>query len=160
MSVDTKGLLKGEVTPEEVKDLLQQKGYKNIHIERHDERKDDGNYYNFSFITFDGNTNRRRLTISYNSDRTEFNELIKNEVNQIKGDKYTSISLGKDEEAIKIITSIIKQFGGYIDIDDCDDVDYQFIPMNKQFELKPIIHVTMKDIYDKFGGIVIIDDYK
>ena len=71
----------------------------------------------------------------------------------------TSLSLGKWNSSVEIIKDIVTHFGGgWIDEDDCDSEDYYPIESNPDGSIKPVIKVTMQDIYDKFGGIVVITD--
>ena len=56
-----------------------------------------------------------------------------------------------------MITNSVKAFGGWIDYDDCDDESYIEFKANIDNPIK-IRHVTRKEIYEKFGEFVIIDD--
>jgi len=69
----------------------------------------------------------------------------------------TSISLGYSGESIEIIQSIVSHFGGWVDENDCDDNPYYYIGCSP-IDIKPVIHITRKQLYEKFGGVVIIDD--
>lgn len=40
-----------------------------------------------------------------------------------EGGEYTSLSLACNEESVKIMTEILEYFGGYLDINDCDDIE-------------------------------------
>ena len=69
----------------------------------------------------------------------------------------TGLSIGYDEDGKELMARIVKAFGGWIDYNDCDDEEYV------KFEKGSVVpitvkHITMKDIYDAFGGFVIIDD--
>ena len=70
----------------------------------------------------------------------------------------TFISLGCFGNSKEIIESITKHFGGWFDADDCDGEPYVFIGQNADLDIKPVIKVTMQDIYEKFGGTVVIVD--
>lgn len=69
----------------------------------------------------------------------------------------TNLSLGCDDDAKNIMEKIVKAFGGWIDYNDCDDEE--FIKFEKDSE-SPITvrHITMADVYEAFGGFVVIDD--
>ena len=53
---------------------------------------------------------------------------------------------------------LVSQFGGWIDENDCDDEDYYPISKDTDGNITPVILVTMEEIYQKFGGVVIIKD--
>lgn len=53
---------------------------------------------------------------------------------------------------------LVLQFGGWIDENDCDDEDYYPISKDADGNISPVLLVTMEDIYQKFGGVVIIKD--
>lgn len=72
---------------------------------------------------------------------------------EYENEPYIWMSLGKFGTAKDIIFNIVKQFGGEIDEDDCDDIG--FIPVEKDaIEIPKVMEVTYKDICEKFGGIV------
>ena len=59
----------------------------------------------------------------------------------------------------KIIKELVAYFGGgWIDENDCDDEEYYPIELNNDGSVKPVKYVTMNDIYEKFGCVVIIKD--
>lgn len=69
----------------------------------------------------------------------------------------TSLSLGYDDDAKNIMERIVKAFGGWIDYNDCDDEE--FVKFEKGSESPITIkHITMADVYEAFGGFVVIDD--
>ena len=71
----------------------------------------------------------------------------------------TTISLGRDKNSVDIIKTLVAQFGGgWIDENDCDDNDFYPIEMDADGNIKPVIYVTMEEIYEKFGGVVIIKE--
>ena len=81
---------------------------------------------------------------------------IENGLEDLVYSDTTYLSLGYDDEAVEIMNMIVQHFGGWIDENDCDDNLYTYVGKNKESET-PVIHVTMEEIYEKFGGIVIID---
>lgn len=60
---------------------------------------------------------------------------------------------------ITIIEDIIRHFsGGWLDRNDCDDIPYEPIPADNCEDIKPIRTVTLQEVYEKFGEVVIIED--
>lgn len=62
-----------------------------------------------------------------------------------------SLSLGNDEDAIKIVNDILSYFGGWIDVNDCDDIPYVPVECNSNDKIEPLKYITMEDIYKAFG---------
>ena len=98
---------------------------------------------------------------SKESDRNRTLTIIeyKSNPNMVKEDEpYIYISLGLFGNAKDIIFNIVKQFGGEMDEDDCDDIGY--VPVEKDaIELPKVMEVTYDDICKKFGCIVKIKEY-
>ena len=68
----------------------------------------------------------------------------------------TYISLSCWGNSIEIIKKIASHFGGWMDENDCDDEEYYEVsPTGEKIEVKM---VTMQEIYEKFGEIVIIKE--
>lgn len=158
MSVDTKGLLKGRIDIEEVANIIKNK-FKTEYIKI---EKEKDNVYNIEgkefrseygriFFTYKGDN--RILSYYFSTSQSDIKQ--HDEVNQ--ENIYTQISLGYWGDSEKIITEIVKEYGGYIDKNDCDDIDYEPIEVDSNGNIIPVIHVTMTDIYEKFGAIVVID---
>ena len=69
----------------------------------------------------------------------------------------TYLSLGYWGSSIEIIKEIVAHFGGgWIDENDCDDKEYYPIELDVDGNIKPVQYVTMNDIYEKFGSVVVI----
>jgi hypothetical protein len=64
--------------------------------------------------------------------------------------------LGCWGDSVEIIKDIVTHFGGWIDENDCDDKEFYPILKNEDGNIKPIIYITKEELYEKFGGIVII----
>ena len=153
MSIDTNGLLKGNVSHIEIIEFLKKKF--NIENITHSVTKDPTFTKFYSKPIYHGfiqieikNEHRSMFYISGKPKDDSYTEVDDGE--------YTYISLGHNELAEEIIESIVTEFGGYIDYNDCDDEG--FIPVAKEGRFKPIRRVTMKEIYEKFGEVVIITD--
>ncbi len=174
MGVDTKGLLRGRVLPEDVLNYIRQtfdpnaildvklnnygddSGYEWIR-ERYD---DSGEWKTWSgFIHFhDGVKDRECFiiiqTIIHGKTLSIIRALIWKIWLKLKLHIYHSIKM---IARLMILKKIVEHFGGWVDEDDCDDEPYYPLLKNKDGTIKPAIHVTMNDIYEKFGATVIID---
>lgn len=52
---------------------------------------------------------------------------------------------------------IVAHFGGgWVDENDCDDKEYYPIETNPDRSIRPVQYVTMEEIYEKFGSVVVI----
>ena len=49
---------------------------------------------------------------------------------------YTYLSLGCWGSSVEIMTIIAEYFGGWLDENDCDDIDYFFIPKSKNIDIE------------------------
>ncbi|MFL1672534.1 hypothetical protein [Paenibacillus dendritiformis] len=109
MGVDTKGFLSQEITAIDVYNIIQSKfdSEAGLHIEE----DGDGEIGN---IVFKFNNDIRNLIYCVTSDRlpgTEFDSKT-----------HVSLILGNWGESAHIMTEIVKEFGGYVDENDCDDI--------------------------------------
>lgn len=81
-------------------------------------------YFESGFISFDYKGERRNLFYFYANyysfDNYTFKNNLHNNTRELNGDN-TSLSLGATGYAVEILTQIAKEFGGYIDENDCDD---------------------------------------
>lgn len=177
MGVDTHGKIKGFVRHEEIFNYIRQKFDSNAidyvtkqnnhsidecnwkyEINKHSE--DNENWYYISgFISFKYGDEERQLFYMYNNlnsfENLEYyadyglEDMVKSET--------TYLSLGCWGSSIKIIKEIVAYFGGgWVDDNDCDDIPYYPVELNKYGNIKPVVYVTMEDIYEKFGSIVVI----
>ena len=173
MGVDTKGLLKGKIEHEEVLSFIRQKFDENAksHIElkdygsdsKHDwikERYDNtGKWLTRSgFISFNDGTEETNIFYCYTNNNSYENleyyedcgleDMVKSET--------TYLSMSCFGSSKKIMKEIVSHFGGWIDENDCDNEPYYPIIKNVDGSIKPVIRVTMEELYEKFGGVVII----
>ena len=75
------------------------------------------------------------------------------------GVETTYVGMPASNKSVEIIKSIIANFGGgWIDENDCDDDDYYYVDGNGN--VKSVKHVTLEEVYEKFGEIVVIDNFK
>ena len=174
MGVDTKGKLKGYVSPQEVLNFIQQtidsnaksyvelKDYGIVNYDWIKERYGKTNKWLITsgFIDFtDKSGEQRSLFYCYNNinsyENLEYYSTYGLE-NMVKSET-TDIMLGCHGESVDVIKSIVTEFGGWIDENDCDNEVYYPIEKDSNGNIKQVFHVTMEDIYEKFGGVVIID---
>jgi hypothetical protein len=173
MGVDTRGLLKGDISAEEILNFIRHNYDKNAKSYVTD--KDYGSLKEVLFNEKYGDRDNwivkyGNIDFSYKGeDRSLF--YYKSNINYYENLKYyseyglenmvksetTSISLGCWGNSVQIIKDIVREFGGWIDENDCDDISYYLIEKDSKGDIKPVIYVTMEDIYEKFGGIVVIN---
>ena len=72
--------------------------------------------------------------------------------------EVTDISLCYSGESIEIIKSIVTEFGGWVDENDCDEIPFYPIGAKATRKTKPVIYITREELNNKFGGIVVIRD--
>jgi hypothetical protein len=149
MGVDTHGIINRKMDKEEVFNFIR------AAFDISAEMRFSSNDRNFAYILFKDGIEDRQLVVMSSNDR-EINEHSDLEFEDSTQKDYVWLSLGHWGNSIDIMKRIIAHFGGYVDENDCDDEDYYFIPANSEGNIPPIIRVTMKEIYEKFGGIVII----
>lgn len=181
MGVSTQGRIKGYVSHDEILNFIRQKydinAYSTVKKEiindikqitwKHsinEHSEDNDHWYDYSgYICFKDGEETRRLFYFYTNvngfDNLEYykdyglEDMVRSE--------YVSISLHMHGNSIDIIKNIVAHFGGgWLDENDCDDKEYYPIDIDKDGTIKPVIYVTMSDIYEKFGGVVIITDNK
>lgn len=160
MSVDCQGLLLGKISTEDIANVIKQNLGCGVTINKSDEEsvmycsEDKTNYIISNYINFTYKDEERSLHVFYDSIQHD----IKNYKDYVDTTKeYTQISLGHWGSDKEIMEEIIKEFGGYIDYNDCDDEYYVQIAQDKNNSIKPVIHITMEELYEKYGAIVVID---
>ena len=177
MSVDTHGKIKGFIRHEEILNFIRQKWDKDAtddvkkritcpisecdwkyKINEHSE--DNENWYSVhGFICFKYNDEDRMLFYNYSNlnsyENLEF--YSKHNLREMVETETTYLSLGYWGSSVEIIKEIVAHFGGgWIDENDCDDKEYYPIELNEDGSIKPVEYVTMEDIYEKFGRVVVI----
>lgn len=177
MGMDTIGKIKGYIRHEEIFNFIKQKYDKNakdcvtLNVNRplnkcnweytiNEHSEDNENWYDISgFIYFDNNGEQRMLFYNYSNINCleNIDYYAEWHLEDMVRSETTHISLGYHGNSVNIIKEIIAHFGGgWIDENDCDDIPYYPVEVNKDGSIKPVVYVTMEDIYDKFGGIVVI----
>ena len=177
MSVDTHGKIKGFVRHEEILNFIRQKWDKDARdtVEKridcpmsecnwkykvNEHSEDNENWYTIcGFICFKYNDEDRMLFYSYENlnhyENLDF--YSKHNLRDMVETETTYLSLGCCGSSVEIIKEIIAHFGGgWIDENDCDGKEYYPIELNPDKNIKPVQYVTMNDIYEKFGSVVVI----
>lgn len=174
MGVDTKGRLKGFVKHEDVLNFIKQTYDKNAisYVKLEDYGSDAGKEWIYErydssgkwltwsgFISFNDGKENRSLFYCYTNHNSYENleYYSKCDLEDMVKAETTHISLGYGGSSVDIIKAIVTEFGGWIDESDCDDEEYYPIIKNSDGTIKPVFHVTMNDIYEKYGGVVIIE---
>ena len=118
MGVDTKGILIGRFSPDEIADILVENGYGDISVRSNskEEYEVDGEkfWYISSFLIFDEKTANE----STGDIRTRMMHVFQSDLNRdyknlTDLDEVTIISLGWSGESEEIISSIVKKVGGW-----------------------------------------------
>jgi len=110
MGVDTKAIIRKDVSLSQIKETLQEK-YGNVGVYNSGASDD---YFRLSFK--DGNDDRQLSVF--------FGDFALNDY-KIDG---VLLSLGFWGNGVEIVMLLLKKFGGYIDENDCDDIDFE--PVN------------------------------
>jgi len=171
MGVDTKGYLIGNVKSEEILNFIRQKHDKNatsrvkkelINYEidwEHIKHGEEKSYREVGFIEFVTKTGQVRSLFYFYSNINSLENYGYYEAlgleDMVRSDK-TSVQLGFNGESVEIIKELVSEFGGWIDENDCDEFSFYQIIKNSDGTIKPVFRVTMNEIYEKFGGVVII----
>ena len=159
MGVDTHGKIKGHIKYEEIFNFIRQKYDKNAlcnikksinsplegcdwryKINEHSE--DNENWYMISGrIDFNYHGEERSLFYVYDNLNS-----------------YENINFYSEHGlSVEIVKEIVAHFGGgWVDENDCDDKEYYPVELNTDGNIKPVQYVTMADIYEKFGSVVVI----
>ena len=175
MGVDTQGYLKGYIKPEYLLNYIKQKYDANATMtirtldygekskldfikETYDES--DKWLIEEGRINFIDGIDQRSLFYMHDNinsyENLEYH--AKNGLEDMVKQEKTSLSLGCWGNSVEIMRDLVSQFGGWIDENDCDDEDYYPISKDTDGNITPVILVTMEEIYQKFGGVVIIKD--
>lgn len=178
MGCDTHGKIRGFVSPEDIFNFIRQKYDKNAknYVSRHiyakkleeidweyaiNEHSDNNNqwYSLHGFINFRYNNEDRSLFYHYDNinhfDNLEY--YSKYNLEEMVRTETTGLSLGYWGSSVEIMRELVAQFGdGWVDDNDCDDKEYYPIRTNPDKSIKPIIYVTMEDIYEKYDGATVV----
>lgn len=179
MGLDTKGKIKGFIRYEEIINFIRQKYDKNVtndikktvyrpiseiewkyRVNEHSE--DNENEYSISGrIDFNYHGEQRSMFYAYDNVNSYENLDYYSELGlkDMVLAETTYISFGCWGSSVEIAKEIVSHFGGgWIDENDCDDKPYYPIETNPDGSIKPVQYVTMEEIYEKFGSVVIITE--
>ena len=157
MSVDTKMRLVGNVRPEEIANYIMQVTGKEVLL-----NIGTADYQDFTiesgYIYFEMNG---RKSLFYNRPDCNLKENYDYYVSiglKEMADTYTTDLLaGKNPEMYDFYTNLVAQFGGWIDYNDCDDDAFKKVEKAPDNNIKPVVHIKLKDLYKQYGAIVIVD---
>ena len=100
------------------------------------------------YFTYKGEE-RRLFAIVYKS--TKFSKTGQKE-------RQIFLDLGYWGSSVEIMKSIISNFSGYLDENDCDDEDPYFIAEHPEGIMPNIIKITRSELNKRMGGTVVIID--
>lgn len=132
MSVDTDGFINKNVGAKMIYDVIidcfDKEAVFNVEVSKYD-NKESG------FIHFKDGEDIRQLFYCITRDRED-----------LFNDEHVCLSLGCWGNSVDIMAGILKKFGGYMDENDCDDVDVIYIPQNKDFQFSEYTSLRNKII--------------
>lgn len=127
MGVDTKGYMKGNVTATEVYDIVCEKFDKDaqfgIKIDNYDKEERGFIYFEFA------GEKRQLFYCTGETERLSDFPLIAEK----SDDKIVYLILGYWGSSVEIMTEVVKEFGGYVDDNDCDDIEAYYITKDSNF---------------------------
>jgi len=160
MSVEVKVRLRGYVKAEEILNYLVQKIDPKATmspISKCEKTKENCDLYSeFTIFTFMTDKNVS-MSYYYTNDNDENYEYwVEKGLKDMVDTANTRLSMYCNNYNINLMKNLVAEFGGWIDEKDSDDEYFYPVEKNSDGSIKPIFYVTMEDIYEKFGGIVII----
>lgn len=137
MGVDVKGALSLEIEPEDIYTIIINNFDKNAiyGIKEENYEKIYGQKTYSGFITFKYNEEQRNLIYCQTKD---YSKIFNNKM-------HGNLILGKWGNSVEIITEILKHFGGYLDENDCDEVEIEdtYIAKDKDFNFNEYSRAIM-----------------
>jgi hypothetical protein len=155
MSVDTHGMINRKIDVEEVYNFIINTFDKNAKL---DKKIDSYDNKPKGYILFNDGKDDRQMFFCNGQDKTKYDREYPNLSFNDEDLSYLWLDLKLYGNSVEDMKIIINHFGGYVDENDCDDNDWYYLGANPEGTIPPVIHVTMQQIYDKFGGVVIITD--
>ena len=128
MGVDTRGIIAKRIQYEDIVQFIR-KNYADVDVSYSKVSIDE--IETFLFCKFKDGKDDRELIIMNNVTVPDSIEDRHEEI-EYEDSVYTSISFRHRGNSVLIITNILKQFGGYIDENDCDDEGYYKIERHPQ----------------------------
>lgn len=146
MGVSTHGFLNKDITAKQIYNVIVTKFDKDAEFDvRYDKnfKEEVGNIY------FKDEENKRDIFYCITRDKEEGTEFL-------NGKKHVCLVLGAWGRSVEIMTGIVKAFGGYIDENDCDDINAYYISKDENFKYNEyieqrdsIINVLTKELNEK-----------
>lgn len=178
MGCDTIGRIKGFVSHEAIMNYIYQKWDKNVTTDvskqyraplsevtwKHKVNRDDDNglmYKTYGNINFSYNGEMRNLFYAYdNVNHLENLEYYKDlGLEDMVLSETTYLNLSAWGSSVEMIQELVAHFGGgWVHDNDCGDKNPYPVEPDGNGGIKPVIYVTRQELYDKFGGIVVIKD--
>lgn len=166
MGVDTYGKLRGKVEIEEVANFISQKFEVEVTFKSRTENYGYQREHKKPWLSTTGwidfkykDENRSVFYIYCNINHKENLEYYaKHGLRDMVETHTTHVGLGYWGNSVEIIKAIVTEFGGWIDENDCDEEEYYPIEKDSDGDIKPVIRVTRKEINEKFGAVVIIEE--
>lgn len=119
MSTDTKGYISKKIDFESIVNFMQEnKNFNKVEIGRHSFYYGDSPQETMWIDFINKETLNFRSLFIYKGSKKEIEGMFEDE-----GGEYISLTLTSNEESVKIMTEILEYFGGYLDVDDCDDIE-------------------------------------
>jgi hypothetical protein len=136
MGVDTHGYVDREVTASDIYNVILNKFDKDAIFDINVRNNYEGEPEEIGNILFKIGEDQRKLFICYG----EVNQEDQNSYMEFNGNrKYTYLSLGFWGNSEKIMTDIVKSFGGYVDENDCDDISAIYISQLDNLEYEDFV---------------------
>lgn len=123
MSIDTRVYLNKNITPEMVLEVVRLKIDDRATLEK-ESRLKNRTLYNLYITSKD---RIRSIFMMYSKEK------ISNTCYD-GSEEYLLMSMNSDKDSIELMKDIVNTFGGYIDENDCDDKEAQFIKYNGTYE--------------------------
>lgn len=132
MGVNTTGYTNKNIEAKEIYDVIvdcfDKEAVFNIELSKYDGKE-------LGFIYFQDGEDKRQLFYCITKDREN-----------LFNDEHVCLSLGYWGNSVNIMVEILNKFGGYVDENDCDDIDEIYIPQNNDFQFSEYIHLRNKII--------------
>ena len=147
MTAKTHGYITKEIELEQIYQFILKWFDPSARVNRY-ENKNGQNNEMAVYFTYKGEE-RRLFAIVYKS--TKFSKTGKKE-------RQIFLDLGYWGSSVEIMKSIISNFSGYLDENDCDEEDAYYIEEHPEGIMPNIIKITRAELNKKMGGTVVIID--
>lgn len=161
MSVNAVVRLNGSITSEEILSYLKQKVDPKA-ISRVEKTIVTDLYIDSGFMFFEQNGNPLSLYYYHTSRnlKENYEYWVDKGLEDMVNTHTTELRMDSSPQGIQILNLLVKEYGGWIDENDSDERYFEPVIKNPDGTIKPVFHVSMEDIYEIFGGVVIIDKHR